>query len=111
MRTRGGPSLLLGRADRHGVVGAVEDRAGQVVEAGVDQIERVLAGRFDRADFADEVAALGDQVAARFDLQRNLVAELVGQPVAGRVPQFEVGRRRRRTLRLRGRAPAGRRRR
>ena len=81
-RGRGTTRLAVGGADRHGVIGAVEDRAGQVVEAGVEQIERVLAGRFDRADFADQVAALGDQVAARLDFERNLVAELAW-PAAG----------------------------
>ena len=82
----------VGRADRHRMIGAVQNRPGQVVEAGVEQIERVLAHRLDRANLADEIAAFGDEEPARFDLQRNLVAELRGQPVPRRIPQFEVGR-------------------
>ena len=73
------------------MIGAVQDRPGQVVEAGVDQIERVVAHLLDRADFGHQVAALGDQVAARLDLQPQLVAEGIFQPPAGGVPQAEVG--------------------
>src|SRR5262245_43799254 len=73
------------------MVRAVKDGPGQVIEAGVDQIERILAGRFHRADFADEIAALSNEEAAWFELKRNLVAKLGGQSMPGRIPQLEVG--------------------
>ena len=73
------------------MVGAVENRPGEVVEAGVDQIEGVAAHPLDRADLGDEEAALGDEVAARLDLQAERVAERVLEPLAGGVPEAEVG--------------------
>ena len=68
----------------------VQNRPGQVVEARVEQIERVAAHLLDRANLADQVAALGNQVAARLDFQRDLVAEFVLQPLAAGVPQLEI---------------------
>src|SRR5262249_40570349 len=71
--TAGQASRGAGRADRHRVISAVENRPRQVVEAGVEQIEGVGTHLLDGADFADQIAALGDQVAAGLNFQRQLV--------------------------------------
>ena len=74
------------------MIGTVEDRAGQVVETGVQEIEPVLALPLDRADFGYQKAALGHKIAARLDLEADGVAEAIFQPLAGSVPEGEIGR-------------------
>jgi hypothetical protein len=53
----------IGRGDRYGVVGAVEDGARVVVEPGVDQSEGVAAHALEAADLGEEEAALSDNLA------------------------------------------------
>ena len=72
------------------MVGAVKDGPGEVVEAGVDDVEEVVGLLLDGADFGDQIAALGGEVAARFDLEVDLVVEAVFESLAGGVPDLEV---------------------
>ena len=78
--------LVTSMADGDRVVGTVEDRARQVVETCIEQIKSILAHLFDRADFGDQEAALGDEVPARFDFQTEWMSEHRGESVAGLVP-------------------------
>ena len=73
------------------MVGAVEDRPGQVVEAGVEQIKRVVVLPLDGANLGHQIAAFGDQVSARLDLQSQRMAEGVLEPPPRGIPQLEVG--------------------
>ena len=49
--------------------------AAQIVEPGVQDIEGSPSSLLDCADLAEQIAALGDQVAARLDLQADWVAD------------------------------------
>ena len=55
------------------MVGTVEDRSGQVIEAGVDEVEEVVCLLLHSPNFRDQIAALGRQVSARLDFQVDLV--------------------------------------
>ena len=68
----------------------VQNRPGEVIESGIEQIKRVASHLLDRPDFADQVAALGDQISPRLDFERQLVAQLGFQPLAAGVPELEV---------------------
>src|SRR4051794_6811050 len=72
------------------MVSPVQNGASEVVEAGIEQIERVPAHLLDGANLADEVSAFGDQIAAGLDFQGQLVAELVFEAFTAGVPQLEV---------------------
>src|SRR5262245_1507774 len=72
------------------MIGPIQNRAGQIVEASVEQIKRVAAHSLYGPDFGDQIAAFGDQISPWLDLESQLVAELIFQPLAGRIPQLEV---------------------
>ena len=93
------------------MIGAVQNRPGQIVESGVEQIKGVAAHLLDGTDLRDQKTALGDQVAAGLDLQDQLVAKRVFQPFARRVPQLEIARPSRHRFRPRDKESAIRRRR
>ena len=73
------------------MVGPVQDRPGEVVEPRVQQDERVAADPLDGPDLGHQRTGLGHEVAARLDLQPQRVAEGRFEPLAGRVPEPEVG--------------------
>ena len=57
------------------MVRAVEDRPGEIVEAGVEQVERVVVLPLDGANLGHQIAAFGHEISARLDLQPQRVAE------------------------------------
>ena len=59
------------------MVGAVEHRPRQRVEAGIDEQVFPRSLPLDRADLCDHRARLGREIAARLDLQSDAVAEPV----------------------------------
>ena len=68
----------------------IQNRPGEIIEARVEQIERVAPHLLHRPNLGDQIAALRDQIAARLDFQRDLVVELRLQPLASRVPELEI---------------------
>ena len=68
----------------------VQDRTSQIIEARVEQVERVFAHLLDRTNFSDQESALGDEIATRFEFERQLVAELFLEPLARSVPEVVV---------------------
>ena len=85
-----GRSVLRGAIDI-GMIRAVEDRPGEVIEAGVEQIERVAAHLLDGANLADQISAFGDEVSTWLDFQPELVAEMVFQPLASASHSLKYG--------------------
>jgi len=83
-------AAAVGVRDRHRVIGTVQDRAGEIVETGVEQVERVVALLFHRADFGDQVAAFGNQVPAWLDFQPQGVAKLLFEAFPRGVPKREI---------------------
>ncbi|MNS83141.1 hypothetical protein D3C72_1169160 [compost metagenome] len=75
---------------RDAVKAAVHGRAHQVIEARVDQREVTLGAPVDRMHLRDQHAGLGDQEAARFDFQADIVAQILCDALACRIPLFEV---------------------
>ncbi len=83
--------VTIGRDDRDRVIGPVKNGPGQVVEPRVDQIEQILGLVLHGANLGDQVSALGHQITAGLDLQRNVVSKRVLQPLAGSIPEFKIG--------------------
>ncbi len=74
----------------HAVVAAVHRRAHQLVEAGIDQHKVVAAGILGGAHGAQQYARFGHQVAARLQLQPQVVAHQRLGLLARRIPEAKV---------------------
>ena len=72
------------------MVGAVQHRPRERVEAGID--EQILPAPLllDRADLGDQIPRLSREVASRLDLEADSVPEAVFEPLPRRVPELEV---------------------
>ena len=84
------PSPLTSR-DRHRMIRSIQDRPGEIVETGIDQVKHVVVLPLDSPNFGNQIAALGHEVAARFDFQPHGMAEFRFQPLAGGIAQGKVG--------------------
>ena len=56
----------------HRMIGAVENRPSEVVEPGIEQVEQIATHPLDRTNLRNQVAAFGDEIAARLDPQREV---------------------------------------
>jgi hypothetical protein len=70
--------------------GAVEDGAGQGVEAGIDQDVGPVALTLPGPHFCDQKSGLGGQVTARLDFETDPVPERILEPSPRGVPEVEV---------------------
>src|SRR5689334_21687310 len=70
--------------------GAVKVGTREIVEASVEEIERIGAHLLHSANLADEIAAFRDEIAPGLDFERELVTEFLLEALATGVPQFEI---------------------